>query len=171
MKRLRLWLQSRRDESLRSLLRELAEIKQALNTERYEHRHTLEQRDRNHLLLSGESAILGAVLKGIGFETVTPAAAQHAVGAHIDARLQAIEVRASQAERIAEDLRSTLTDERREHDQTRGALNASEAENAEAWRRVEKIRAQTAADIAIQARRKAIAETDARRKPEDDESA
>lgn len=173
--RLRRWLFHLIDVELRSARSEIHALKTALNKERYEHGHTIESRDRWSGATQRTAAILEAVRQELGIEdqleNLTPAAAQHAVGAHLDAMIQAIELRASKAEKDAEDLRAALADERHQHEVTQANLRVASAENMSAWKVIERDRARVSAEMAIANRRKAQAETDARRTPEDESPA
>jgi hypothetical protein len=88
----------------------------------------------------------------------------------LEARCQTIELRASKAEKDADDLRTALADERHEHDKTKKSLEASDEQNEHLWDIVQRDRARVAAEIAIHNRRKAQAETDSKRPPEDETS-
>lgn len=175
--RLRRWLFSLRDETVRELGRQLVDAEMQSD----ELAKTLEGVNRTcrEIMAERDTAerLLNAVAKGIGFEPFdqswreSPAAAMHAVGAHIDAKLSAIELRASKAEKDAEDLRAALASERHEHEKTTAAKEVAEAQNEAVWQVNELDRARRAAEVAIQNRRKAQAETDARRPPDDDQAA
>lgn len=175
--RIKTWLLSLRDDTVADQQSEIAGLKAELATLAAKKAKLGDLATRRLENWRRDTERLYAAIDGVGrrFDgnlcEYSPEAIRDAVKDHVASQVQSIELRASKSEKDVEDLRAALADERRQHDQTRGALNASEAENAEVWQRIEKIRAQTAADIAIQARRKAIAETDARRKPEDDEAA
>lgn len=123
--------------------------------------------------------LIDAILKGIDFpvESVseewkdTPATAQAAVGSHVDARLSALQVRASKAEKDAEDLRAALEQERTNHAKTSAKLEVSDEQNEHLWDLLQRDRSRVAAEAAIHNRRRAQAENDARRRSDDEDDA